>query len=106
MKSIMKKTFAFICDLHLSKKDTSLGGVCCGLGETTGVPSWIFRLIFLASCFVFGVGFFIYLAMWLLLPERETEDKSRTRHAIKYLEKNGYRVEKVNDEASLNNATL
>ena len=39
MKSIMKKTFSFICDLHLSKKDTSLGGVCCGLGETTGVPS-------------------------------------------------------------------
>lgn len=31
------------------------------------------------------------------------------RHAIKYLEKNGYRVEKVHDEASLtelNNATL
>ena len=55
--------------LRRSRADRWLGGVCGGLGRVSGVESWIWRLVF-ALCVLFaGFGIFIYLLMWIFIPE-------------------------------------
>ena len=55
--------------LRRSRTDRWLGGVCGGLGRVSGVESWVWRLVF-ALCVMFaGFGIFIYLLMWIFIPE-------------------------------------
>ncbi|HYT13020.1 MAG TPA: PspC domain-containing protein [Candidatus Nitrosopolaris sp.] len=47
-----------------------LGGVCAGLAEGFHVdPLWV-RIAFLVLVFLQGVGVFIYIVLWLVMPER------------------------------------
>lgn len=55
--------------LKRSRDDRWLGGVCGGLAEISGLASWIWRLMFLGLMFCNGVGFVVYLLLWLLVPE-------------------------------------
>jgi phage shock protein C len=51
-----------------SRSDRVLGGVCGGLGRTTGVESWVWRLLF-AVLFIFaGAGLLVYLLLWIFVP--------------------------------------
>lgn len=54
-----------------SKTDQWLGGICGGLGNFTGVDSWVWRLLFalLALCAFSGVV--IYILAWIFVPEEE-----------------------------------
>jgi phage shock protein PspC (stress-responsive transcriptional regulator) len=49
-----------------------LGGVCGGLGAYMGVDPIILRIIFIVAFFGFGIGFFIYLILWIIIPEAKT----------------------------------
>ncbi|WP_426102444.1 PspC domain-containing protein [Massilia sp. TSP1-1-2] len=58
-----------IARLRRSRSDRTLGGVCGGLARVSGVESWVWRLVF-ALCVIFaGFGIFIYLLMWIFVPE-------------------------------------
>ena len=46
------------------------GGVCAGLAEYTGEDVALFRLGAIALTILGGAGITLYLAAWLLLPER------------------------------------
>ncbi|TME58167.1 MAG: PspC domain-containing protein [Chloroflexi bacterium] len=47
-----------------------LGGVCTGLAEGLRLdPLWV-RIAFLVLVFLQGVGIFIYIVLWLVMPER------------------------------------
>lgn len=54
-----------------SKNDQWLGGICGGLGRSTGLESWIWRLIFVLFSFYFGVGVVLYILAWIFVPEEE-----------------------------------
>ncbi|MGZ3235800.1 MAG: PspC domain-containing protein [Burkholderiaceae bacterium] len=54
-----------------SKADRWLGGVCGGLAKSTGLESWIWRLIFVLFTFCFGGGLLLYLLAWILVPLEE-----------------------------------
>lgn len=60
--------------------DRLLGGVCGGLGAYVGVdPVWI-RLLFAILFFGFGTGLFVYLLLWIIIPEaKTTTDKLQMR---------------------------
>lgn len=45
-----------------------LGGVCAGLAEYLGMSVSGVRLLFLLSFFFGGLGFWVYLILWLVLP--------------------------------------
>ena len=90
MQSFLTNIYRFICDLHLSNDDFVFQGVCGGLGESTKIPSWIFRLLFLVGVLVFGFGILLYVAMAFLFPERRSRKK--TEKAIKYLEELGFEI--------------
>ncbi len=50
-----------------SATDRWLGGVCGGLALSTGMQSWVWRLLFaLALCT--GFGLIAYLLLWIFVP--------------------------------------
>jgi phage shock protein C len=58
--------------LARSRTDHVLGGVCGGLGAHTGLPSWGWRILFVASVVCFGFGLLMYILMWMFLPIEAT----------------------------------
>ena len=54
-----------------SEKDLWFAGICGGLGESTSVPAWVWRLIFV----IFGglLGLVIYILLWLNFTKSEKD---------------------------------
>lgn len=99
MENTMKQLFAglmatamFIKDLHRSRRDQWVFGVCGGIADNCAIPSWIFRLGFIVSVLSFGIGLFVYLGMALLLPMKSVPKKTKTQKAIEHLERSGFVV--------------
>src|SRR6478672_7085401 len=46
-----------------------LGGVCGGLAPATGLPAWLWRLIFVAFAVCGGSGVVLYALLWILVPQ-------------------------------------
>ena len=55
--------------LRRSRGDRMIGGVCGGIAQTTGIASWIVRLIFALMILFGGTGLVLYLLLWILVPE-------------------------------------
>lgn len=55
--------------LRRSRSDRWLGGVCGGLAPATGLPAWLWRLIFLALVACGGSGLMFYVLLWILVPK-------------------------------------
>ncbi len=55
--------------LHRSPTEKMLGGVCGGIGETTGTPAWVWRAAFLFTVWVFGSGILLYVILWMVMPD-------------------------------------
>ena len=49
--------------------DRWLGGVCGGIARVTGLDSWVWRLIFTVLFLAFGTGVFLYILLWIFVPE-------------------------------------
>jgi phage shock protein PspC (stress-responsive transcriptional regulator) len=58
-------------NLKKSKTDKKIAGVCGGLGEYTAIPSWIWRVIFVLSVFIGGLGALTYIVLWLCMPSAD-----------------------------------
>jgi len=43
-----------------SNTDRWIGGVCGGLAESTGIPSWSWR--------IHGIGVIMYVLLWIFVP--------------------------------------
>ncbi len=57
--------------LRRSRADSWLGGVCGGLASATGLPTWLWRLIFVALVVCGGTGLVVYALLWFLLPKED-----------------------------------
>ena len=57
--------------LRRSKTDRWLGGICGGLARSTGMESWLWRLLFVLFMLYFGTGLLIYVLGWIFIPEEE-----------------------------------
>jgi phage shock protein PspC (stress-responsive transcriptional regulator) len=55
-------------NLRRSRDDAWIGGVCGGVAHFTGVPSWIWRLLFAGLVLCAGTGFLLYLLLWIFVP--------------------------------------
>lgn len=51
-----------------SSEDSILGGVCGGLGATTEIPSWLWRILVVLLVMFAGVGIIPYILIWLFAP--------------------------------------
>jgi phage shock protein C len=62
--------------LHMltrSAEDRRLGGVCGGLGAATAVPSWLWRMGFVAATFFYAAGLILYVFLWISIPKAGVE---------------------------------
>jgi phage shock protein PspC (stress-responsive transcriptional regulator) len=51
-----------------SRSDRLFGGVCGGMAGSTGMASWVWRLIFAALFICAGAGLLLYLLLWIFVP--------------------------------------
>ena len=51
-----------------SEADKWLGGVCGGLGRSTGIESWAWRLLFTVLLLFGGAGALVYVLLWIFVP--------------------------------------
>ena len=54
--------------LHRSLTHRWLGGVCGGLGELTGIPAWSWRILFVLTALLHGLGLLMYILLWIFVP--------------------------------------
>lgn len=59
--------------LYRSKEDRMLGGVCGGLGEFFSIDPTFIRLFFFVMIFGGGAGFWIYILLWIFIPEQDAD---------------------------------
>lgn len=57
--------------LHRSRSERWIGGVCGGIARTTGYAAWLWRLLFVLLVLCGGTGVFLYLLLWVLVPQDE-----------------------------------
>jgi phage shock protein C len=67
--SLPDPTLSAINGLRRSRGDRWIGGVCGGLAQTSGLASWIWRLLFVAFALCAGSGLLLYVLLWILVPE-------------------------------------
>ena len=51
-----------------SRTDRWIGGVCGGIGRSTGVEAWIWRLLFTILFICAGAGLLVYVLLWIFVP--------------------------------------
>ena len=60
--------------LYRDTSDKMIGGVCAGIANYMNVDPAIIRLLFAIITFGgFGMGFFIYILLWIVLPARDLD---------------------------------
>ena len=63
--------------MYRNPEDSIISGVCGGIGAYLNSDPVLFRVLFVIFTAFFGVGFFIYLALWIALPSANTDAKKR-----------------------------
>lgn len=66
-----------------SKKDKVVGGVASGVANYFDVDPVLVRIAFLVLTFVNGIGFVIYILMWLLIPSSSTSKGADPKESAK-----------------------
>ncbi len=56
--------------LFRSNDDRMLAGVCGGIAEYFNLDPSLIRLGWVLLTLVFGTGFIVYLAAWIIVPEK------------------------------------
>jgi len=54
--------------LRRSSTDRVIGGVCAGLADYLNTDTLLVRIIFLILGIMTGMGFFVYMLLWVLVP--------------------------------------
>ncbi|HDR74047.1 MAG TPA: PspC domain-containing protein [Methanoculleus sp.] len=68
-----------------SKTDRMLAGICGGIGEYFDVDPNIVRVIWVVITVIsgFGPGILIYILVWLIVPENESEETIEATYSVK-----------------------
>jgi phage shock protein PspC (stress-responsive transcriptional regulator) len=63
--------------MYRNPDDSIISGVCGGIGAYLDTDPVLFRILFVLFTAFFGIGFFVYLALWIALPPANTENQKR-----------------------------
>ena len=56
-------------NLKRDTKNNVLGGVCAGIANRFDLDPVLVRIIYVTATIIFGIFFFIYIILWIVLPE-------------------------------------
>ena len=59
---------SFLNQFRLSTTDKWIGGICGGLATLTNVPAWTWRILFLMTALLHGIGVLVYILLWIFVP--------------------------------------
>ncbi len=54
--------------LNRSLTDRWFGGVAGGLSVATNIPTWAWRILFVMTAFLHGLGILMYILLWIFVP--------------------------------------
>jgi len=83
--------------LHKGDKRV-IGGVCSGLGEHFNVDVTLVRVLFVVFALMTGVGFVLYILLWILMPEATAEDVHGTYVIANGLKSVGSDINRIGEE--------
>lgn len=78
--------------LYRSRKDRIIAGVCSGLAKYFGIDPMIMRLIFVLLFFAQGIGFLIYLILWIITPSESYSGPNAKDAAEEKMSENGHSI--------------
>ena len=85
--------------LYRNPDERIISGVCGGIGSYLNIdPVWV-RLIFILLTFTFGVGFLVYIALWIALPVAFTDSQKRELYGESF-HSEAYKNQQMNDYVS------
>jgi len=58
--------------MYRNPDDKILGGVASGIAAYSGLDVLAIRIVFIVFTFLTGIGFVVYLVLWLLVPEAQS----------------------------------
>lgn len=58
--------------LYKTKDGAMIGGVCAGFSETLRMDVTLVRIIAIISSLALGSGILIYIILWALLPDKDS----------------------------------
>ena len=61
--------FAAVNGLRRSVSDRWLGGVCGGIARSSGIDSWLWRLLTVLLSLWGGAGLLVYVLLWIFVPD-------------------------------------
>ncbi|HBH85818.1 MAG: hypothetical protein A2X05_13025 [Bacteroidetes bacterium GWE2_41_25] len=70
--------------LYRNPDDTIISGVCGGIGAYLNTDPVLLRILFVIFTVFFGVGFFVYLILWVALPVANNEIRRREMYGNEY----------------------
>ena len=70
--------------MYRNPDDSIISGVCGGIGAYLNTDPVLFRVLFVLFTLSFGVGIFLYLALWISLPPANTDARKREMYGSSY----------------------
>jgi phage shock protein PspC (stress-responsive transcriptional regulator) len=55
-------------ELVRPRSDRVLGGVCVAIANRFDMSAWVVRAAMIAGVVFFGLSFWLYLVLWLIIP--------------------------------------
>ena len=55
--------------LYRLPHDKMIAGICTGLGKYFEIDPVIMRVLFVVALFMFGIGFWLYILLWIVIPK-------------------------------------
>ncbi len=71
--------------LYRNMDDFIIGGVSAGIGAYLNIEAVWIRLLFVVFTFFFGVGFFVYVALWIALPAAKSDSQKKEMYGTSNL---------------------
>jgi phage shock protein PspC (stress-responsive transcriptional regulator) len=70
--------------LYRNPDDTIISGICGGIGAYLNIaPVWI-RILFILFTVFYGIGFFVYIALWIALPNAVSDVQKKELYGENY----------------------
>lgn len=72
--------------MYRNTDDSIIGGVCSGIAAYLDSEPVIFRILFVLFIAFFGIGFLVYIGLWIALPAARTETQKKEMYGSSYHE--------------------
>lgn len=70
--------------MYRNPDDKIISGVCGGLGAYLNTDPVLFRILFVIFSLTYGIGFLLYLALWIAIPPASTDARKREMYGSSY----------------------